>query len=54
MFVYFSFFFSFYTNKLLDKMKSDKSQKTSISVPIHSNFVNILNFGFVLGFADVY
>ena len=37
-------------------MKSDKSQKLSISVSIHSNFVNILklNFGFVVVFADVY
>ena len=39
-------------------MKSDKTQKLSISVSIHSNFVNILklklNFGFVLIFADVY
>ena len=26
----------------------------SISESIHSNFVNILNFGLVLGFADVY
>ena len=55
-FVYncFSFFWRFYTNKFLEKTKSDKSQKMSISVPIHSNFANILNFGFVLVFADVY
>ena len=37
-----------------DKAKSDKSQKMSISVLIHLNFANILNFGVILGFADVY
>ena len=35
-----------------DKMKLGKSQKMSISELIHTNFANILNFGFVLGFVD--